>query len=293
MNVQKTISRLTILISMIAAFVSIYGIITFDSTNSYTIKTFRGETVELLGAGLYQYDSVSIASQAIAQDFITLLFGIPLLLVSLLLIKKNSFKGRLLLTGTLGYFLYTYTSYTFLAQYNGFFILYVLLMSTSFFAFTLSFMSIKPRELAQICDKAMPTRLIGGFIIGFCVIILFLWMGMIVPPLIEGISPTSLQHYTTLPIQALDLGFIIPIGILSGILFIRKRPLGYLIGTVILIKCFTLSSAVTAMVIMQVLEGVQLQLANIILFPILNLMIIFILYLLFRHIKGDKEACVK
>ena len=55
-------------------------------------------------AALYARDSVSMASQAIAQDFVTLVIGIPLLIISFCsVVKRDSARGWFLLTGTLGY----------------------------------------------------------------------------------------------------------------------------------------------------------------------------------------------
>jgi hypothetical protein len=65
----------------------------------------------------------------------------PEVIISLIVANKNSLKGRLLLTGTLGYFLYTYTSYSFLSMYNSFFLIYVSIMSLSFFAFIINITS--------------------------------------------------------------------------------------------------------------------------------------------------------
>lgn len=97
----------------------------------------------MYGSGIYKNDSLSAAAQAIAQDGVTLVVGIPLLLVSLLLSLRGTIRGRLLLAGALGYFTYTYASYCFLAMYNDLFLVYVLLFSGSLFAFILVFRSVE------------------------------------------------------------------------------------------------------------------------------------------------------
>jgi hypothetical protein len=139
MDKIKTMKLNNILVILIAVFsiiVSSYGF--FSNNVVYENKTFQsihGESVNIYGKGLYYNESVSIASQARAQDIVTLLIGTPLLIISLIFTNKNSIRGKLLLTGTVDYFLYTYISYSFLAMYNEFFLLYVLIMSLSFFAF--------------------------------------------------------------------------------------------------------------------------------------------------------------
>lgn len=111
-----------------------------ENEGSHPIFTsIRGEQIELYGSGIYKNDSLSAAAQAIAQDGVTLVVGIPLLLISLLLSLSRRIRGRLLLAGTLGYFTYTYASYSFLAMYNPLFLVYVMLFSAGLYAFILVF----------------------------------------------------------------------------------------------------------------------------------------------------------
>ena len=94
------------------------------------------------GARPLRFETVSIAAQAIAQDVVTLLVGIPLLLAGAVLSRKGSLRGRLLLAGTVGYFLYTYASFVFGAAYNVLFLLYVALFSLGLIAFIESLLAI-------------------------------------------------------------------------------------------------------------------------------------------------------
>lgn len=115
------------------------------------------------GHGLYYYETVSTAAQAIAQDAVTLILGIPLLIIALVLSIKGSLRGQLLLSGTLAYFLYTYASYTFGAAYNVLFLLYVSLFSLSLFAFILSIMAIDVSGLTAQFTQKLPRRTIAVF----------------------------------------------------------------------------------------------------------------------------------
>ena len=76
----------------------------------YPLTNFRGEQVTINARGLYYWDTVSSAAQMQANDLVTLVLGLPLLAVSFWLALRGSLRGRLLLTGTLGFFLYTYMS---------------------------------------------------------------------------------------------------------------------------------------------------------------------------------------
>lgn len=111
MKHSRLISLLVLCIVVLSLFASVIGIFSNAGPGAYEIQSFRGETINIHGRGLYRNDSISIVAQGTAQDIVTLALGIPLLIVSLCMSFKGSLKGRLLLTGTLGYFLYTYISY--------------------------------------------------------------------------------------------------------------------------------------------------------------------------------------
>ncbi|MDF2605997.1 MAG: hypothetical protein K0S34_187 [Bacillales bacterium] len=280
----KSITILTITILLLSLVAASYGIFSKGGPGVHEARALTGETVKIYGEGIYKNDSVSAAAQEIAQDYVTLLLGIPLLLASLFYASRGLFKGQILLAGTLGYFLYTYTSYTFLSMYNPFFLLYVALMSSSFFAFTLTMMSFDWKNIDSYFNKKMPVKFLGSFLIFLGVVIGLMWLGRLIPSLINGETPYGLEHYTTLVIQALDLGFVIPVAILTGILVLKRNPFGYLLASVITIKGFTMLTAITAMIIGMINNGVKVSSNEIIAFSSFNIVILYCLFIILKNI---------
>lgn len=290
MKCKKTISLLVIIVAILSIFSTSFAIFSNQGQGEYEYKSLYGESVSIYGKGLYEHDSVSMAAQAIAQDYVTLFLGVPLLLLSFYLYKKGLLKGSLLLTGTLGYFLYTYTSYSFLSMYNSMFLVYVALMSASFFAFTLMMMSYDINSLPLFFSEKMPVKFLGGFLLFVSFVFGMMWTGKLGFPLMNHTSPPAdLQHYTTFVIQALDLGFVVPVGLLAGILLIMRKSFGYLLAPVIIIKEITLLTAMTSMIFLQIKAGVQigdLLIWSVILF---NLLVIYCMILVLKNIKETKE----
>jgi hypothetical protein len=246
---QKTIERLTIAILILSTLVVLAAFFYPQAGQSYTFDTLRGEQVEIYGQGLYRYETVSFYAQAIAQDIVTLLLGVPLLIISLLMSKKGSMRGRVLLTGTLAYFLYTYASYSFLSAFNEVYLFYVAIFSLSLFAVILSFMSIPVDELAGHIQAGYPRKGLGIFCLSVGIVIALMWLARIVPATLQESAPVGLEAASTLVIQSLDLGLVVPLGILSGVLLLRKQNWGYLLGTVFLFKGTTLVIAVFVMAV--------------------------------------------
>ncbi len=285
MKFKKAIGLLVLLIVIFATAASAWGIFSNQGPGKYEFHSLHGEDVEIYGKGLYRDDSVSGASQVIAQDGVTLVLGIPVLMIALYLASKGSLKGRLLLNGILGYFLYTYASYSFLVMYNSLFLVYVLLMGASFFAFTLTMMSWNEVDLSAYFSPKMPVNFIGGFLIFLAVTIGLMWLGRIMPSLTRGLVPVGLEHYSTLVIQALDFGFVVPAAFLSGLLLIRRKSFGYLLAPVITVKGIALLTAIIAMMIGMVRAGVRVSLIEMVLFPVFDLIAISCLVLMMWNMK--------
>lgn len=286
MKHKKVITLLVIVTIILSLFAAVPGVLsgTGQAGDDVQFQSINGENVKLHGKGLYKNDSYSMAAQAIAQDYVTLFIGIPFLLVSLVLARKKQLKGRLLLTGVVGYFLYTYTSYAFLSMYNELFLIYVAAMSVSFFAFILCVTGFDLEALKQAFHSKTPVKFIGGFQIFLAFVIFMMWIGRIVPSLAAGAVPMGLEHYTTLVIQALDLGIIVPTAALSGVLIIKRKPIGYLLSSVIIIKGFSLLTALTAMIIGQLLAGVEIGIAEIVTFPLFNIISLYSLMLILKNV---------
>lgn len=255
MKFKNRVSLLVLFIVVLSTAATLTGIFSSQGPGPYEYQSIRDQTVIIYGKGIYQHMSAEVAPQGIAQDVVTLGIGIPLLVLSLYLSRKGLFRGRLWLAGSLGYFLVTYTFYMMMGMYNQLFLVYVLLASTSFFAFTLTMLSFDLKNLSIYFGKKQPVWLVGGFLIFNAVAISLLWLGIIVPPFIKGAIPLEVEHYTTLVVQGIDLAFLLPISFLSGILIIKRTTLGYLLASVYINFLVLLMTALTAKVIGMMLMG--------------------------------------
>jgi len=267
----------------------LFGLLSGGGNGNYEFQSINNETVTINGTGLYKNDSVSATAQGKASDFVTLFMAVPLLLGSLYFTQKGSFRGKILLTGTLGYFLYTYISYTFLWMYNPLFIIYVAIMSLSLFAFIQAMTSFDLENIISNFKKQLPVKILGGFQIFIAFALAMLWLGKISPSIFQGLVPVGLEHYTTLVIQGMDLGFVVPAALLSGILLIKKRSLGYLLSSVIIVKSITMLTCISAMIVNMSREGVKMSMVEAMLFPMFNLLAVGCLILLLKNTMSEKH----
>ena len=283
MKTSKTLIVLSYLIVLLALLAAGAGVFYQGGGASYEVTSLRGEKVLIYGHGVYHYDPLSMAVQGIAQDAVTLVLGIPLLLVSLYLYRQGRLRGQLLLTGTLAYFLYTYTSLAFGAAFNPLFLVYVALFSLSLFAFIIAMLSVDVRALPWHFTEKLPRRAISIFMFAGGGFLLLAWLGRIVPGMSGGI-PAGLLTNTTLFIQVMDLGLIVPLMVLSGILLLRRHPLGYLLASVALIKFMTMGVALVAMIIGQLLAGELVPMVEATIFVVMAAASICMAFLLMRDL---------
>jgi hypothetical protein len=116
------------------------------------------------------------------------------------------------------------------------------------------------------------------------------WSGRIVPALIAGSPPIGLESYTTLVIQALDLGIIVPVCVLTAILLGRQQPWGYALAAVVLVKGLTMGMALIAMILGQVMAGVQVGIVESVMFSGIAITALIFTVSMFRNVQNIKST---
>lgn len=257
---SNTISiRLALFIIPLAILAAGAGVFWQGTGEPYPFETLRGETVMIRGHGLYRFDTVNSSAQEIGNDIVTLLIGVPLLVTGIVLSRKGSLRGQLLLTGALGFFLYTYGSMSFLTAFNPFFLVYVALFSLSLFGFIFSMKDLDVDEISRRISDGFPRRSIAIYFITVAVFLTLAWLGLVASPSLTWTPPAGLESAITMVIQALDLGIIVPISFLTASLLLKKQPWGYALASVMLLKILTMGAALISMIIVQILSGVAVD----------------------------------
>jgi hypothetical protein len=235
-------------------------IIAYWLTGLIIVLTVAAALSGLLWPGIYN-DPASILPQAYGQDLVTLVVGVPLLVVATVFAVRGSLRGRLIWLGALGYILYTYASFAFGSVYNSLFLLYVALFSLSLFAMVLGMMSLDVEQIGGMFASNTPVRPLAGYfgLVGF--LIGLMWLSEIVLALMTGTLPPTLveSEVHTLFIQVLDLGVVVPLSLLTAVLLWQRRPWGYTLASVLLVKAATLGLAVLAMVVFMTQAGLTVN----------------------------------
>lgn len=285
MKYQSTLKWLIPPIGILALFAILMGLFYQTPGEPYAITSFRGEAVTINGHGLYYYDTVSSAAQMQGNDFIALILGLPLLVISTVMAFRGSLRGRLLLTGTMGFFLYTYLSMSMLTAYNMLFLVYVVLFTMSLYAFILCMLSFDLDDLPRHFTDKLPRGWIAGVLFAVGGFLFLAWFGRVIPELLNPQMPAALENTTTRVIQALDLSLIVPLAILAGVLLLKRSAWGYLLASVAILKGLTMALGVSAMAINMALKGVPDSMGIMIPFLVLTAMNVVVAVSLLRNIR--------
>jgi len=267
MKVSRAVIILSICIIPLTLIASGSGLFRIEGGNSYMFTTIQGEEVEIYGRGLYHLNTSFRAPILRGTDAILLFIGLPLLVLATFLYKRGSLQGGFLLTGLLACFLYNAISVAFGAVYNSMYLLYLLLFSVSLFAFILAFGSINLKTFNEKISAKIP----------YCGIAIFIfiaglspsvWLVDIIFALLEGGVPQNLAHYTTDVTTLLDVGVITPSAFLASVLMLRRKPMGVLLSSTLLILLTLIGLIVVAQSIMQIIDEIRLSTSEFALFVV-------------------------
>lgn len=238
----KVIVPIIILLTIIAALGGLWP----AEGSPYETLNFRGERIIVNARGLYYWDTLSSAAQMQANDLVALVLGVPLLLVGYFASTRGSLRGRLLLAGSLGFVLYTYLTMCVGAAFNALFLVYVALFSLSLWALVMSLMEVKIDELPSRFKESLPRKSIAALLIFAAAFLGLAWLGRIAAAMKPGAVP-ELENATSMFIQAMDLGVVAPACVVAAVLLLKRRPWGYLLASVGMVKFLTLGTAVSLM----------------------------------------------
>jgi hypothetical protein len=163
-------------------------------------------------------------------DAITFLVGVPVLAVALALSIQGSARAQVVWIGMLVYAVYTYAYAAFGAAFNDAFLVHVAILSTSLFALACAVPNLDRLAIADALRSRRRARWVGGFLVLVGAAQGLLWGFLIVRNALTGELlhdiPVAGQHL----VFALDLGILMPLLLVAGVLLWRERPIGYVLG---------------------------------------------------------------
>ena len=186
------------------------------------------------------YQDVAFINQVwFGNDIITLFLAIPLLLISTFL-SRRFYKARFLWLGTLWYMIYNYFFYVFGASLNKLFLVHVLILILSSYAFILLITSLDKMKISEalLDNSRVPFKRIAVYLIFFGLFIGSLWIKMSLDYVITGIIPVGISQtgHKAAVVFGTDLTLLVSPLIVGAVLLWNKNPWGLIISATLCVK---------------------------------------------------------
>jgi hypothetical protein len=254
-NRRTELAVLCLVVAILAGTAAAVGVFSRGDGSVDIAISPRGESYKMITSGVYRYNSERMVAEGIGWDVFTLFAAVPALFISLIGLARGSLRARLFVLGILGYLFYQYLMYAVAWAFGPLFLLFVVIYALSLVAAVRILVTIRITDLGSYVGEGFPALGMGIFSLAMAGILVIMWLGRIVPALsgeIQGI----LLGQTTLVVQALDLGLVVPLAVFTGITALRRRPIGYLLSSVMVIKGAAMAAAICTMLIAAwVVEG--------------------------------------
>jgi hypothetical protein len=257
MKQQSGLKILVPLIGILGFAAACAGLFWPGGDGGYAFTSLRGQETDIFGRGLYQYDTLMVASGFQGTDMITLFIGLPLLYFAFRGYLHGRLLGGLVMAGALSFFLYNGISMSFAAAYNPFFRLYASLMSASLFALVMTIQAIAPSIIGKHLSESMSRGWMATYFMISGASVLLLWGSEIAASWQTGLMPEFLASYSTTVTHGLDMGVIAPLAFLSASLVLKGKPDAVRFGFPLALLNILIGLCVISQTVMQLRAGVE------------------------------------
>ncbi len=209
--------------------------------------TLRGETFSYMTTGVYAFNAERVVAEGVGWDWFTLLVAVPALFATIPFVARGSLRGRLFALGLLGYAFYQYLMYAMTWAFGPLFPLFIVLYGASLVGIIWITSSIDLAAVAARFSGRFPRRRMVALCGLMALLLTGMWTQRIA--LAYRSDPPQLFGMTTMVVQALDLGLIVPLCLWTGVTTWRAQPVGYLLSALLVVKGFAMAAAIVAMLL--------------------------------------------
>jgi hypothetical protein len=239
-------------------------------------------------AGLFYpqiiYPSEELRQAFIPNDVVNLLVGLPILLLSMWLARRNKLVGLLFWPGALFYVFYTYVVYVFSMPLNLAFLLQLALLILSAYTLIAFVANIEGVTVQNQLAGAVSERVGGGVLVGFGMLFLLRATGV----MLSAIFKQAPLANTEIALNITDL-ILAPAFIIGGLLLWRRAALGYVTGLGLLFQASMLFiGLIVILIIRPYITTAQFAPVDVLLVTLMG-MVCFVPFVLFLRGVNSKR----
>ncbi len=231
------------------------------STAVILVLTTSSSLLGLFRDGHYA-ESADHLARIYAQDAVLLVIGVPILALGAWFALRGSVRGRIIWLGALAFMAYMWTHYAFVVAYNDFFLGYVVLFGLSLFTLVSGMLRTDPVPIYERLQGELSTQIYSGFLGVAAIGLTLMWLFDIVSALLANELPSAIVQLgpEAAHTYVIDLGILVPSLAIAAIWLWQRRPWGYVVTGVLLVFAALVAPALTAITVIDLLEGVKISL---------------------------------
>jgi hypothetical protein len=281
---------LALVVALLGAIGAACGVFLRGELTTIPFTTMRMEVVDVVTEGPYRFNGLAVASEGVGWDAVTLFFVVPALLLTLRGVWRGALRPRLMAAGLLVYFLYQGLEYAMFLAFGPLFPVYVATFAVAGSALAVLLATFDLGAVAGSIDTGrFPRRAVAGLGVFMALLLAAMWLPMVLMNL-TATTVDALDGATTLVVQAMDLGFLVPLGLFTAVLAWRRVPAGYVLASVIVVKAVAMASAIVAMLLVEAAETGELMVPPIVIFAITVVVAAAIGWRAFRSVDGEAAS---
>ena len=214
------------------------------------------------------YLTEEIVNAFVPNDVVNLLVGLPTMIISLSLTRKERFLGLLFWPGPLLYIIYNYLIYVLAMPLNFGFLIYLILVIASVYTLISLIKKIDGKTVKKQLSGKVHEKLSSSVLFGLGLLFLFQAIGTMILALFDQtpIPSTELALHISDSILATAL-------IIGGILLWQNKKVGYVAGLGLL---FQVSSLFIGLIVFVIIQPLLTSLP----FVLVDVVVIFIMGLI-------------
>jgi hypothetical protein len=255
-------------VASLAGAVAAIGVLDRGDGSVVVATSERGVTFEMATTGVYANNAQRVVAEGVGWDLFTLLVAVPALFIGAWLVATGSFRGTLFTIGVLGYLLYQYLEYAVTWAFGPLFLAFVVLYGASVVAI-IGLVGLVAREgVAGRFTEAFPRRAWVALSGTMSVLLTALWLARITMALDGDLAGAGLTSETTLTVQALDLGLVVPLLLLSAVLAWQRSSVGAALVTSLSVMFVGMAGAIVGMLLSAAIVEGAAELVPIVIFGV-------------------------
>jgi hypothetical protein len=236
-------------VALLMAGAAAAGVFARGDGTTLIATTIRGEHVAYAVSGVYAYNAERVVAEGVGWDWFTLVVAAPALLAAAPRVARGSLRGRLFALGLLGYAFYQYLMYATTWAFGPLFPLFIVIYGLSLAGIAWIAPTIPLARLPELAGGRFPRRGMAIVAVVLALVLVAMWTVRIAAGLRGDWDAAMLLGTTTMTVQALDLGIVVPLSLWTGVAAWRNRPIGYLLSSVLAVKGVAMASAIVAMLL--------------------------------------------